>query len=110
LQKAYTIVSHKLIDMIGEQSSTTEPHGAVFIAATDTEGKSDGDKRNNSKERKRSSRGKQGASSTQEEGEAGSSPKADRRAEKPYMICGSTRHWTENCPELKEVVAAWMRV
>ena len=96
---------YKLVDMVGGQSSTTEPQRNAFIAGADTESKPDGDKKNESKERKRSSRGKPGVS-TQEEGDADSSSKADRRAKKPCAICGSTKHWTDNCPELKELVAA----
>ena len=107
LQKAYTIVSqYKMVDMVGGASSTTEPQRTtVFVAASDAEGKPEQDKKNESKERKRSSRGKQGAS-TQEEGEADSSPKGAQRAKKPCSICGSTRHWTDNFPERKEIVAA----
>ena len=107
LQKAYTIVSqYKMVDMVGGASSTTEPQRTtVFVAASDIEGKPDQDKKNESKERRRSGRGKQGAS-TQEEGDADSSTRVDRRPKKPCVVCGSTRHWTDSCPELKEVVAA----
>ena len=103
LQKAYTIVSqYKMVDAVGV-STSTEPTRTAFVTVSE-EAKTERDKKNESKERRLSNREKDSVS-TQEEGADDSSQKPSRRAKKPCAICGSTKHWTDNCPELKEAVA-----
>ena len=77
----------------------------IFVATSYGEGENDA--KGNKKERKKAGNHAKRDDITQEDiGEEDRSSEQDRRSRR-NKLCKSTKHWTDACPDLAEIVAAY---